>query len=160
MKNAESHLFRQIDSKVTFVFCYCYYKYFVFFRKAFPGCYSERISHSAFDLLLYTTPLTSCGEILLIYVIDAFYETQIKIDSQKKDSIELRKSCLPEYFVGILPIVDSVNSTYGPSNALMNPLMGIKSDLSVECLKFQSPTNRASCSSSKEVTLQACTQTV
>lgn len=40
--------------------------------------------------------------------------------------MELRKSCLLEYFVGILPMVDSVNSTYGPSNALMNPLMGIK----------------------------------
>lgn len=128
--------------------------------KAFPGCYSERISHSAFDLLLYTTPLTSCGEILLIYVIDTFCETQIKIDSQKIDSMELRKSCLLEYFVGILPIVDSVNSTYGPSNALMNPLMGIKSDLSVKCLKFQSPTNKASYSSSKEKTLQACTQIV
>lgn len=97
-----------------------------FLGKAFPRCYSKRISHSAFDLLLYTTPLTSCGEILLIYVIDAFYETQIKIDSQKIDGMERRKSCLPEYFVGILPIVDSVNSTYGPSNALMNPLMGIK----------------------------------
>lgn len=97
-----------------------------FLGKAFPGCYCERIIHSAFDLLLYTTPLTSCGEILFIYVIDAFYETQIKIDSQKIDSMKLRKSCLLEYFVGILPMVDSVNSTYGPSNALMNPLMGIK----------------------------------
>lgn len=96
MKNAESHLFSQIDSKVTFVFCYHYYKYFVFFRKAFPGCYSERISHSAFDLLLYTTPLTSCGEILLVYVIDAFYETQIKIDSQKKKIVlsSGRAACL------------------------------------------------------------------
>jgi len=51
---------------------------------------------------------------------------QTKTDSQKIDSMEIRKGCLPEYFVGILPIVDSVNSTYGPSNALMNPLMGIK----------------------------------
>lgn len=131
-----------------------------FLGKAFPG-YSKRISQSAFDLLLYTIPLTSCGEILLIYVIDAFYETQIKIDSQKIDNMELRKSCLPEYLVGILPIVDSVNSTYGPSNALMNPLMGIKSDLSVRCLKFQSsPTNFGSCSSSEEETLQGCMQTV